>query len=293
MLYLGVGMKVFVLGANGMLGSTMFRVLYELPGLEVFGTVRSGSVASSFSEGLASRLIVGIDAENHDTLMSFFAKLKPDVVVNCVGLVKQLAGAEAPLAAISVNSLLPHRLASLCEIAGARLVHISTDCVFSGDRGDYREVDTPDARDIYGKTKFLGEVKEPHTITLRTSIIGHQLRGAYSLVDWFLSQEGYCNGYTRAIFSGLPTIVLAQIVRDIVIPRPELYGVYHVATQPISKYELLKLIANVYGKEIEIIPSDQLVVDRSLNADRFRDATGYVAPNWPELIELMHKSKNM
>lgn len=286
-------MFVIVLGASGMLGNVMLRELNQQSNWEVFGTIRSASLTSYFSNDLSSRLISGIDVENHDALLGLFAKLKPDVVVNCVGIVKQLTAAESPITAIPINSLLPHRLAVLCRIAGTRLVHISTDCVFSGEQGNYREDDPSDAKNIYGKTKFLGEVLESHTITLRTSIIGHELHSNHGLVEWFLSQVGRCKGYTRAIFSGLPAVVLAGIVRDIIIPRPELSGLYHIAGQPISKYELLKLIANVYGKDIEIIPSDQLVVDRSLNADRFRDATGYVAPNWPELIELMHKSKNM
>ncbi|MFM8331419.1 MAG: dTDP-4-dehydrorhamnose reductase family protein, partial [Candidatus Methylumidiphilus sp.] len=187
------------------------------------------------------------------------------------------------------NSLLPHRLATLCSIAGARLIHISTDCVFSGDRGGYTEDDPSDARDVYGKTKFLGEVTDSHTITLRTSIIGHELQTTHGLVEWFLSQERQCKGYTKAIFSGLPTVVLARIISDIVISRPDLSGVYHLAARPISKYELLNLIAAVYGKEIEIIPDDQFVVDRSLSAERFRVATGYVAPDWANLVKLMHK----
>jgi dTDP-4-dehydrorhamnose reductase len=176
-------------------------------------------------------------------------------------------------------------------LAGARLVHMSTDCVFSGSKGNYRESDPSDAKDLYGRSKYLGEVAYPNAITLRTSIIGHELQSAHGLVGWFLAQQGQCNGFTRAIFSGLPTVALAQVVRDVVIPRPGLFGVYHVAAQPISKYDLLKLVADVYGKTIEITPSEKLVIDRSLNADRFRDATGYQVPGWPELIKLMFKYK--
>ena len=225
------------------------------------------------------------------SLVQAFIRSRPDLVINCVGLVKQLADAENPLQAIPINALLPHRLARLCELTRARLVHMSTDCVFAGDKGDYRETDPSDATDLYGRSKFLGEVDYPHAITLRTSIIGHELQSAHGLVNWFLSQQERCNGYTRAIFSGLPTVALAQVVRDVVIPRTDLSGVYHVAAQPISKYDLLTLIADVYGNKIEIVPSDMLVIDRSLNAERFRDATGYVVPGWPELIKLMHSYK--
>lgn len=284
-------MRILVLGASGMLGNAMIRVLSEKADWQVHGTVRTESSKRLFNADIAGRLISGIDVEQHDSLTQAFIRIHPDVVINCVGLIKQLADADDPLHAIPINALLPHRLARLCELSGARLVHMSTDCVFAGNKGDYRESNPSDAKDLYGRSKFLGEVAYPHTVTLRTSIIGHELQSAHGLVGWFLSQQGQCNGFTRAIFSGLPTVVLAQIIRDVVIPRADLSGVYHVAAQPISKYDLLKLIAEAYGKKIEIIPSGQLAIDRSLNADRFRDATGYVAPSWPKLIELMHLYK--
>lgn len=284
-------MRILVLGASGMLGNAMIRVLSEKTDWQVCGTIRSESSKRFFHSDIAGRLLAGVDVEQQDSLMQAFVRSRPQVVINCVGLIKQLADAEDPLQAIPINALLPHRLARLCELSGARLVHMSTDCVFAGDKGGYRESDPSDAKDLYGRSKYLGEVDYPHAITLRTSIIGHELQSAHGLVGWFLSQQGRCNGYTRAIFSGLPTAVLAQIIRDVVIPRPDLSGVFHVAAQPISKYDLLKLIAGVYGKTIEITPSDRLVIDRSLNAERFREATGYVAPGWPKLIETMHAYK--
>lgn len=281
-------MKIMVLGASGMLGNAMIRVLGEKKDYEVFGTTRSGGTSRFFPREIAGRLVAGIDVENHDALVKAFTQVRPDIVINCIGLVKQLAEANDPLLAIPINALLPHRLARLCNLSGARLVHISTDCVFSGNKGGYSEGDPSDAKDLYGKSKFLGEVAYPHTITLRTSIIGHELQSADGLVDWFLSQQQQCKGFIRAIFSGLPTVVLARIIRDVVIPRPELSGLYHVAARPISKYDLLKLVAGIYGKPIEIIPDDSLVIDRSLNAARFNAATGYVAPEWPELVRAMH-----
>jgi len=277
-----------VLGASGMLGSTMIRVLSEQADWKVYGTVRSESNKRYFSEHIAEKLISGVDVEQIDSLMKVFASTRPDVVINCVGLIKQLANAEDPLQAIPINSMLPHRLARICELYGARMVHMSTDCVFAGDKGGYAESDLSDAKDLYGKTKYLGEVAYPHTITLRTSIIGHELHCAHGLVEWFLLQHERCKGYTRTIFSGLPTVVLSQIIRDILIPRADLHGVYHVAARPISKYDLLKLIADIYGKAIEITPDDQVVNDRSLNADRFSLATDYVAPGWSDLVRSMH-----
>jgi dTDP-4-dehydrorhamnose reductase len=281
-------MKVLVFGVTGMLGNAMINILSENKDWQVFGTTRSESAKRFFTREIAERLISNVDVEQHDSLIKAFSRIRPNVVVNCVGLVKQLAEADDPLHAIPINTLLPHRLARLCELSDARLVHISTDCVFNGEKGNYYETSPSDANDLYGKSKYLGELAYTHTVTLRTSIIGHELKNAHGLVDWFLSQQARCNGYTKAIFSGLPTNVLAQIVRDVLIPRPDLSGIYHVAAQPISKYDLLNLIASVYGKSIEIIPDDKLVIDRSLNSDRFREKTGYAAPEWPTLIKTMH-----
>lgn len=281
-------MRVLVLGASGMLGSTVLRVLDEKRDWEVFGTVRSAGVRRFFTNKIVERLIASCDVWDSDALVKVFAQVRPNVVINCIGLVKQLADADDPLQAIPINSLLPHRLAGLCSLAGARLVHISTDCVFSGEKGGYTEDDPSDAKDLYGRSKFLGEVYYPHSITLRTSIIGHELQSTHGLVSWFLSQQGQCKGYKQAIFSGLPTVVLAQLIRDVIIPRPDLSGLYHVAAQPISKYDLLELLAREYGKSIAIVPDDQVVIDRSLNADRFKAATGYLATKWPELVRVMH-----
>lgn len=269
----------------------MFRVLSADKSLTVYGSARSGSARLHFAEALANQIIVGVDVENHDSLVKAFAAIHPDVVVNCVGLVKQLADANDPLRVIPINTLLPHRLATLCQATAARLVHISTDCVFSGSKGNYLETDFPDASDLYGRSKLLGEVDYPHAITLRTSIIGIELSGQRSLVNWFLDQQGVVNGFTRAVFSGLPTVELATVVRDLVLPRKELHGIYHVASNPINKFDLLKLVAKAYGKNIEIIPSENPIIDRSLNADRFKDATGYEAPEWPALIQRMHEFK--
>lgn len=281
-------MKVLVLGASGMLGNAVMRQMHEDPALEVFGSVRASNAPAIYAGTLASRIITGCDVEDYDALVRLFSRVKPDVVINCIGLVKQLAQVDDPLIALPINAMLPHRLAHLCGLSGARLVHMSTDCVFSGAKGNYTEQDISDAEDLYGKSKFIGEVNYPHVVTLRTSIIGHELNSAHGLIGWFLAQQGRCKGYRRVIFSGLPTVVLAQIIRDVVIPKPQLSGVYHVAAEPISKYDLLKLVAEVYGKIIEIVPDDTIAIDRSLNADRFFAQTGYKVPSWPELIKTMH-----
>lgn len=280
--------RVMVLGASGMLGSAVFRLFSQSPGYVTLGSVRSNSLLRHLNAELHDHVIGGVDVENADSLMSLFANARPDVVINCIGLVKQLAAADDPLAAIPVNALLPHRLARLCNLAGARLVHISTDCVFAGSKGMYTELDVCDAKDLYGRSKHMGEVDYPNAITLRTSIIGHELSGAHSLVGWFLAQKESVQGFRRAIFSGLPTVELARVIRDYVIPLPDLHGLYHVSAQAINKYELLRLIAKIYQKDITINPVDQLVIDRSLDSTVFRQETGYQPKGWAELIQIMH-----
>lgn len=281
-------MRVLVLGASGMIGSAMFRVLSERQDWSVFGTLRSGDAKRFFPCEAGNNLLTRVDVDKPDEMLRAFSQVHPDVVVNCIGLTKHHKEAEAPLLAIPINALFPHRLAEVCAVGGARLVHVSTDCVFSGRKGAYSEGDEADATDVYGRAKFLGEVNYPHAITLRTSTIGHELQSRYGLLEWFLAQQGRCKGYRNAIFSGLPNTVFAQLVRDLVIPRSDLSGLYHVGASPIGKYDLLRLIADVYGKSIDVDPDEQFMIDRSLNSERFSLATGYVAPTWPELIKSMH-----
>jgi dTDP-4-dehydrorhamnose reductase len=265
----------------------MFRMLSEQKEWQVYGTARAASVRGYFDEQLKPNILTGVDVENQDGLVAVLEKTRPDAVINCIGLVKQFAESDDPLLALPINAMLPHRLARLCALVGARLVHVSTDCVFNGKRGGYRESDVSDAEDLYGKSKYIGEVTTSHAITLRTSIIGHELNSAHGLVEWMLAQEGRIKGYRKAIFSGLPTVELSRIVRDIVLPADHLTGLYHVAAAPIAKFDLLKLVADAYGKSIVIEPDDAVSIDRSLNADRFREATGYVAPEWPALVKKM------
>ena len=283
-------MRIVVLGVSGMLGSTAFRLLCERPDFEVYGTARTGDVRAFFDESRGSSIRSGVDVENPDALVALFRDIRPDVVINCVGVVKQLASAKDPLVAIPLNALLPHRLARLADVAGARLVHISTDCVFSGSQGNYDESAPPDADDLYGRSKLLGEVDYPHAVTLRTSIIGHELTSRNGLVDWFLGQSGTVRGFKQAIFSGLTTDELTRVIADRILPHPELHGLYHVSVDPISKYDLLHHVRSTYQHPVEIEPDDAVVIDRSLNSDRFRVATGYAPPNWPQLIETMRRT---
>ncbi len=280
--------RVLILGASGMLGHTVLRVFAESLDFQAFGSVRTGASLALLPKDLRERVYSGIDVESSDSLVTLFGMVRPTVVINCIGLVKQLAGADDPLAAIPINALLPHRLARLCSLADARFIHVSTDCVFSGIKGMYAETDASDAQDLYGKSKFLGEVDYPHAITLRTSIIGHELGPSNGLIGWFLAQTGEVQGYRRAVFSGLPTVELARVIRDFVLPRPALTGIYHVAANPTNKFDLLRLVSNVYEKAIRISPNESVVIDRSLDAARFSEATGYRAPPWPALVKQMH-----
>ena len=282
--------RILILGGTGMLGHTLLRYFSSCPGYDVRATARSlGGLEKHFPQDLLGRFYEdSVNANHFDSIIRALASVQPHVVINCIGIIKQLPVSNDPLTAITINAQLPHRISLISRTAGARMIHISTDCVFDGKKGQYRETDPSNAEDLYGRTKFLGEVDYPHCVTLRTSIIGHELKGGHGLVEWFLAQTGKVQGFRKTIYSGFPTIELARIIHDFVIPQPQLAGVYHVSSEPISKYDLLNSVAKHYSKTIEIEPFDDLVQDRSLDSTRFRQATGYHPPSWEELIEKMH-----
>jgi len=280
-------MKILVLGASGMIGSAMFRILSTRSDWTVFGTARLPSVKQYFFDFLGSRLLTGVELGAPDNLIRLFSDFAPDVLINCAGVTKHVPKGVDPVAVIEMNALLPHSLAKICRLSGTRMIQISTDCVFAGTRGNYHEDSVPDATDLYGRSKILGEVSSDGALTLRTSTIGHEINSKFGLLEWFLSQTGKCKGYRRAMFSGLPTHEFARVVRDFVLPNPGLSGLYHVGGAPVDKFGLLSLIANQYGKRITIEPDDTVAVDRTLNSSRFNAATGYVAAAWPQLIENM------
>lgn len=285
-------MRVLILGVTGMLGNTLFRILSQDSTHQVWGALRSASGRHFFAEADQARLLSDIDVLNQDSLISTMNSIRPELVLNATGLIKQLAAVNNPLVALPINSMFPHQLAGLCGLMGIRMIQLSSDCVFSGRKGNYSESDITDAEDLYGKSKSIGEVQNlSHVLTLRTSGIGHELNSHNGLLEWFLSQQGQTKGYAKAIYSGLPSVELSRVIRDFVLPNSELNGLYHVSAKPIAKLELLKLIAKIYHKDINIVPDDTLVVDRSLNSERFTRATGYVAPDWPDLVALMHRSQ--
>lgn len=281
-------MKVLILGATGMLGYSLFSNLSEYPQLSIFGTVRSIKGKEYYFEHVQHQIIQNVDVNHVEQIESAITQVNPDVVINCIGLIKQHDVSKQHIAAIKVNALLPHEIASICDRHQAKLIHFSTDCVFDGKKGIYGEQDLPTATDLYGKSKCLGEVDYGNHLTLRTSIIGHELKSAVSLIDWFLSQEGRVKGFSKAVFSGLPTAYIAKVLADFVLPKPELTGLYHLSVQPIDKYALISKTSCVYQKQIEIERYDDFVIDRSLDSSKFQAATGFTPPSWDELVEYMH-----
>lgn len=284
--------KILVLGATGMLGHKLCQRL-PLHGFEVVGTVRQNSDLKSLYPGVYDRcqLVTDIDVFDDGALARVFTSVQPDVVVNCVGIVKQAPEASDPLLSVAINAYLPHKLAKLCADQGRRLIHISTDCVFAGTRGAYREDDESDAKDLYGKSKFLGETTptQPAALTLRTSIIGRELsEPGHGLASWFLSQQGKkVKGFANAVFSGLTTLELAAVIAKIIQQGGNFHGLRHVASTPIDKWTLLKLIRREYGLDIEIERDETVRVNRSLVMNRFQKETGYEPPDWESMVREM------
>jgi len=282
-------MEVMILGGSGMLGHKLWQVFASR--FDTYVTLRRGfNSYKQYRLFDKARSIDHVSAEDFDSVARAIDTVRPAVVVNCIGIVKQAEAAKDPLASIEINALFPHRLAKSCQGRGMRLIHISTDCVFSGRKGNYREGDVPDAEDLYGRTKFLGEVSDEGCLTIRTSMIGQELETSNGLIEWFLSQEDKTiSGYKKSVFSGFTTNAFAEVIAGIITKNPELHGVWHVASEPISKFELLSLVKQVYGLNIRIEPDETVVCDRSLNSERFRKVTGFVPPTWHDMIEQMYR----
>jgi dTDP-4-dehydrorhamnose reductase len=282
--------KVLILGGTGMLGHVLFTYLSNCEHLDVFATVRSRKNLSRwFSADLIDRCQDNMDAFDFESIVQAINQVKPQVIINCIGIIKQSPLIDDPFKALTVNSMLPRRLAIICQARDIRLIQISTDCIFDGAKGNYKESDDPNAKDIYGMTKFLGEVSDSHNVTIRTSIIGHELKGNLGLIEWFLAQKDPVRGFTRAIFTGFPTIEFSKILKDFFILNPALQGTYHVSSDPISKYDLLRLVRERYGKEIDLVPYDDFRQDRSLDSSTFRRLSGYMPPSWPILVAEMYQ----
>ncbi|MGI8787285.1 MAG: dTDP-4-dehydrorhamnose reductase family protein [Pyrinomonadaceae bacterium] len=280
-------MKVLIIGGGGMLGHKLVQMWQDK--FDVWATVKSErSKYEEFGIFDWRKTLENVNVENISAVEKAIDRIKPEVVVNAVGIVKQVPAAEDVIKSLTVNSIFPHRLTGLAKQYRFRLITIGTDCVFSGSRGNYIETDVPDATDLYGRSKNLGEITAKNCLTIRTSIIGRELTDAHSLVEWFLSRRGgSVKGYLNAVFSGFPTIVLAEIIAGTMENHPHLSGLYHVSSEPINKYDLLGLINKEYETNIEIEPFEDYKIDRSLDSTKFREATGFEPESWREMIKKM------
>lgn len=273
-------MTILIFGITGLLGHTLFECLSK--DFKVVGTRRRAK------EGDRSNQIINFSEITSELEIRRVIDLaKPDVVINCIGVIKRHQLASEHIEFLEANALFPHLIAKVCNEKHVRLIHFSTDCVFSGKKGEYREDDCPDAYDFYGRSKLLGEIDYlENVLTIRTSIIGREIYNHYSLIDWFLAQSGKkIKGYEKAIFSGFPTRILAKILKDHILPNKSLSGIYHISSDPISKLDLLTMIRDRYQLDIKIEPSSDVIVNRSLNSDRFRSITGFKPLRWSEMIE--------
>lgn len=265
-----------------MLGHVLWR---ECEGrFDTHATVRSDDLHGVAARVLdARRTVTGVRVENQASIDRALDQTGAEVAVNCIGLVKQRTDA-GPAEMIRTNALFPHQLAAACGARDVRLIHLSTDCVFSGRRGGYCEADTPDAEDLYGRSKLLGEPGGAGTLTLRTSMIGRELDSAHGLLEWFLSQRGEARGFTRARFTGPTVPVVARTICDLIELHPGLEGTWHIGAEPISKYDLLVMLRDRFGLDTEIVPDDSVEIDRSLDSSRLRSAIGWEPPGWPEMV---------
>ena len=280
-------MRILVIGGSGMLGHKLVQLWQNR--FDVWTTLK-GAFEDYERLGIykKNQTFDKIDIENFGVIENTIKEVKPDVIFNAVGIIKQLPSSKNVIKTLTVNSIFPHRLAEIVETNGARLINISTDCVFDGKKGNYNEEDISNATDVYGKSKNLGEVVGENCLTLRTSIIGREIRTNHSLVEWFLCNRGRkVKGFVNAVYTGFPTIVLAGIIGDLIESHKDLSGLYHVSADPINKYELLKLINEAYGAKVEIEPFEDFRIDRSLDCSKFKAATGFKADSWREMIRRM------
>jgi len=279
---------ILILGATGMLGHKLMQVLSKK--FSVTGTVRADMSTFSHHPLFAGMNIIGnVHADDLKSVQNVIEHSNPDVVINCIGIVKQLRAVHDPLQSIAINALFPHQLAKICREKKIRLIHMSTDCVFSGHKGQYIDNDPSDADDLYGKTKYLGEVNYPGCLTIRTSIIGHELSTSHSLIEWFMSQKGKTvSGYKNAIFSGVTTLALSEVITQIISDYSTLHGVYQIASEPISKFDLLNLVKKTYKIPISIEMDETVINDRSLNPKKFKTETSIIIPSWEYMIKQMY-----
>lgn len=284
-------MKLIILGSNGLLGNTITKYFLLKKEYKLLGFVRSYNYIKNFNNNYHKNFQVINNILDLIQLENKIKKFNPDVIINCLGLTNKLKNRKIDFIQkyILINALFPHQLYQICSKYNIRLIQLSSDCVFSGKKGFYNELDNPDPIDIYGQSKLLGELKYHNCLTIRKSVIGHELFSKNGLLEWFINQNEYVEGYRKAIFSGLTSLELAKIIHNFILPNDDLEGIMHISGKSISKYDLLKEIAGEYNKRIKIIPNDKIKIDRSLDASNFNELTGYRPKSWSELIKSMHE----
>lgn len=278
-------MRVVVLGGSGMIGHVVWRELSRRS-VDVWATLRGRRDTSLGAGQFANcQVLENFDAATPEPALDLLSSLAPTVIVNCIGITKRKPEASDVRPMYAVNALFPHLLARWASHHGARVIHFSTDCVFAGESGRYTERSVMTATDLYGQTKFFGELNYGHCLTLRSSMIGRELHGRTELLEWFLSQEGKTiAGFTKAIYSGLTVMQMSRIVSSLIVDHPALSGVWQVAGPVISKYELLNQCREAFGVDILIRADDTFVCDRTLDAGPFAEITGITVPSWRHML---------
>ena len=276
--------KILVLGANGMIGNSIFNVLSKNKELNVYGTVRKKGNLDYYLH--PEKIIPNLDVTKKEEFHKFLINFEPEIVINCIGITKHNEKKNHELF-LNVNSTFSHNLKNFGDKLKFKIIHLSSDCVFSGKKGNYNEKDYPDSNEIYGVSKFLGEITSDPHLTIRTSIVGHELETSFGLLEWFLSQKGECKGFKQAYFSGVTTLFLGNIIGKIILEKPNLSGLFHLSGEKISKFDLLKLFSKYYSKEIKIIPDKDLKIDRSLDSRRIYKALNIKSLSWEEMLSEM------
>lgn len=277
---------ILVLGASGLVGNMVFRVLSEDNSYYTYGTIRSDVSKKYFIPLLSKNLITVDNILSPNNILALINKIQPNIIINCISIGRPIPHEFSLL--LPSLALFPRRLYYFCELMGIRLINISSDGVFSGKLGNYSETDVPDAQDPYGQSKLLGEVLG-NALTFRTSFIGPELFHKMGLLEWVLSNSGTCAGYSSSIFSGVTTLEFSKFLKNVAIPNKKLAGIFHLASTPCSKFDLLNMIKIEYGLDLEIYPEVSLVVDRSLNASLLEFATGYTAPSWGDMLRSLRE----
>tara|TARA_Y100001933_G_scaffold38964_1_gene35085 strand:- start:22 stop:876 length:855 start_codon:yes stop_codon:yes gene_type:complete len=275
--------RLLIIGASGMIGHKLFIYFSKLQNFDTYGIVRKKNILRN-NKILNSKKIIEVEILKDYNFKNIIHTISPNIVINCAGIVKQNPLIKNISLTIELNSLFPHNLNLICKKEGCKLIQFSTDCVFSGYKGNYIESDFADSRDIYGRTKFIGEVIDKNCLTIRTSFIGDELNNRWGLLNWFLSQKKTVKGFKNTIYSGLTTLEICRVIEKFVIPNEELNGLYHISSKPIDKFSLLVLIREIYEKDINIEKDILIINDKSLDCQKFKNYTGYEPIEWDKAI---------